>query len=228
MRVTRPASVAALFIAVSAAAGPYAVAAPVSDQDTMFTKAAHQGNLAEIAAGEDARANATSACVKEVGRVLVRDHGKLDADVRTLAAKLGVTLPGTPTAEQKAELAAVRAKAGTREYDAAWLKTQEAAHTKTLALIDTELNAGRNAEVKAAARAARPVVAMHLEMVRGGTCHAGEDARVVRAGSGGHLAARGTDVLATVGIASLVGGGILAGFGTAWLIRGRRRGNRAQ
>ncbi|MEU2116096.1 DUF4142 domain-containing protein [Streptomyces sp. NPDC016459] len=225
MRVTRLTSVAALVIAVSAAAGPYAVAAPVSDQDTTFTKAAHQGNLAEIAAGQDAQANATSACVKEVGRVLVRDHGKLDADVKALAAKLGVTLPGAPTAEQKAELAAVRAKAGTPAYDAAWLKGQEAAHTKTLALIDTELHTGKNAEVMAAARAARPVVAMHLDMVRGGTCHAGKDAHMVKAGSGGHLAAQDTDALTTAGIASLVGGGLLAGVGAVWLIRSRRRGN---
>ncbi|MGW0549461.1 DUF4142 domain-containing protein [Streptomyces altiplanensis] len=199
-----------------------AYAAPVSAGDSMFVKAAHQGNLAEIAAGQDARKNATTACVKKVGAVLVRDHTKLDADVKALAAKLNVTLPGSPTPEQKKQLAAVRAKAGTPAYDKAWLKVQEAAHTATLALIDKELSVGKNAEVKAAARSARPVVAMHLAMVRGGVCHAGKDAGKVRAGSGGHLAA-GEDSLAVAGVAGLAGGGLLAAGGALWLVRDRRR-----
>ncbi|MBT2529816.1 DUF4142 domain-containing protein [Streptomyces sp. ISL-99] len=189
----------------------------------MFVKSAHQGNLAEIAAGQDAQKHATSACVKQVGAVLVRDHGKLDADIRMLADKLDIVLPGTPTHEQKQELAAVQAKAGTSAYDAAWLKTQAAAHTKTLAMIDHELNAGQNNEVKAAARGARPVVAMHLDMVRGGTCHAGKDAGMVKAGNGGQMAATTDGSFATAGAVSVAGGGLLAALGGAWLLRGRRR-----
>ncbi|MGW0335802.1 DUF4142 domain-containing protein [Streptomyces sp. NPDC003011] len=104
---------------------------------------------------------------------------------------------------------------------AAWLKTQEAAHTKTLALIDSELNTGRNTEVKAPARAARPVVAMHLDMVRGGTCHTGKDAGMVKAGNGGQMAAASDG--ATAGAVSTVGGGFLAALGGVWLLRGRRR-----
>lgn len=213
---------AALVVAMSGISAAPALAAQVSDQDVMFVKAAHQGNLAEIAAGQDAQKHATTTCVKTVGAVLVRDHGKLDADLKMLAHKVDIALPATPTEEQKQELAAVQAKAGSSAYDAAWLKTQDAAHTKTLALIDQELKAGHNAEVKAAARAARPVVAMHLDMVRGGTCHAGKDAGMVKAGTGGQFAAAADNSLA-VGAVSLLGGGILAGVGTAWLMRGRRR-----
>lgn len=95
---------------------------------------AHQGNFAEIAAGHDVRKNATSACVKHVGAVLVRDHTKLDTDVKRLADKLDVTLPTSPSAEQNKELAAVQAKTGGPAYDAAWLTTQDAAHRKTLTL----------------------------------------------------------------------------------------------
>ncbi len=218
---TRLAALAALAIAVPGISAASAVAAPVSDQDATFVKAAHQGNLAEIAAGQDAQKNATTACVKRVGAVLVRDHGKLDADVKMLAGRLDIRLPGTPTEEQKQELAAVQAKAGSSAYDAAWLKTQEAAHTKTLALIDHELKTGKNTEVVTAARTARPVVVMHLEMVRGGTCHAGKDAGMVKAGNGGQLAAQNSTALA-VGAATVLGGGLLAGVGAMWLM-GRRR-----
>lgn len=212
---------AALAVALSGISAPHAFAAQVSAQDKMFLIKAHQGNLAEIEAGQDARKNATTSCVKRVGDVLVRDHSKLDADVRTLAAKLNVTLPGSPSQQQKQELAAVRAKAGTAAYDAAWLKVQDAAHRKTLALIDQELRSGQNPEVKAAARAARPVVAMHLDMVRGGTCHAGKDAGVVRAGSGGHLATADS-TSATAGALTMAGGGLLTALGAAWFLRARR------
>lgn len=216
------ASIATLVVAVSVTSAAPSVAASVSDQDAMFVKAAHQGNLAEIAAGQDAQKNATTACVKKVGGVLVRDHGKLDADVKTLADKLGIMLPAEPTREQQQKLAAVQAEAGTSAYDTAWLKTQEAAHTKTLAMIDHELEAGRNDEVKATARAARPVVKMHLDMVRGGTCHADKEAGMIKAGSGGQFAAA-PGVSPAAGAIGLAGGGLLAGFGAAWLIRGRRR-----
>ncbi|WP_244283083.1 DUF4142 domain-containing protein [Streptomyces flavidovirens] len=221
MRI-RLAPVAAAVMFLSSIGVTPALAATVSAQDTMFVKAAHQGNLAEIAAGEDAQKHATTECVEKVGRVLVRDHTKLDTDVKMLAGKLRITLPGSPTAEQEKQLAAVRAKAGTPAYDAAWLKAQEAAHTATLALIDRELSAGQNAEVKAAARSARPVVAMHLDMVRGGVCHAGKDASKVHAGTGGQLAADDGS-LSLAGVASLAGGGLLATCGAVWVLRNRRR-----
>ncbi|WP_447035609.1 DUF4142 domain-containing protein [Streptomyces sp. DSM 118878] len=219
-------SAAAVAVTLSGISAPYAFAAEVNNQDKTFAARAHQGNLAEIAAGRDARKNATTRCVEHAGDVLVRDHSKLDADLRTLARKLNVTLPGSPSARQKKELAAVQAKAGGRAYDAAWLTAQDAAHRKTLALIDRELKAGRNAEVKAAARAVRPVVAMHLDMVRGGTCHPAGDAGPARAGVSGQLAADTSlisdDSLAVTGVLSMLGG-LLAAGGAAWSWRTRRR-----
>lgn len=214
---------AALAAAMSAVAAPQAVAAPVGDQDTAFVRTVHQGNLAEIAAGQDAQAHATTACVKEVGEVLVRDHTKLDADLKALAGKLGVSLPAGPSTMQNQELASIREKAGSPAYDAAWLKAAEAGHAATLALIDREVKSGANAEVVAAARAARPVVAMHLQMVEGGTCHAGMDVGTIHAGNGGQLAAADDGSHGTAALVTLAGGALLAGLSTGWLLRIRRR-----
>ncbi|MBC2867114.1 DUF4142 domain-containing protein [Streptomyces mexicanus] len=173
MRLTRLCGTAAAtaLLALATAATP-ASAAPLAGQDSAFLKAVHQSNLAEIAAGQDARSHATSACVKRVADILVRDHTRLDAQGMALARSKGVSLPGTPTAAQRRQLAAVKAHQGTAAYDSAWLEAQEKGHTQTLALIDTELSKGTDAKVRAAARTARPIVAMHLQMVRGGVCHA--------------------------------------------------------
>ncbi|MGV9251193.1 DUF4142 domain-containing protein [Streptomyces sp. NPDC003697] len=218
----RPVAAAVAAVALCGVSAPQALAADGTSQDETFLIQAHQGNLAETAAGEDTRNHATSQCVKEVGAVLVRDHRRLDADVSALAGKLKVKLPASPSAEQKKELAAVQAKAGSAAYDAAWLTTQDTAHRKTLALIDQEIKAGRNAQAVAAARSARPVVAMHLDMVRGGTCRATQDAGMVRAGVGGRLAAdEGSST--SVRTTGLAGGGLLAAGAAAGLLRTRHR-----
>lgn len=214
-------SAAVAAVVMSGISAPHAFAAGVNDQDEMFMRKARYGHLAEIAAGQDTRKNATTSCVRHVGAVLVRDHSKLNADVKALADKLNVTLPGSLPKELEQKLAELRAKVGGSAYDAAWLEAQHVAHRATLALIDQELSAGQNPEVKAAARAARPVVAMHLDMVRGGTCHEGKDVGMVRAGTGGQLTAA-DGALATVGLVSMAGGGLLAALGASLLWRGRR------
>ncbi|MER5782586.1 DUF4142 domain-containing protein [Streptomyces mobaraensis] len=192
--------------------------------DSAFLKTVHQGNLAEIEAGNDAQTNAVGACVKDVGRMLVRDHTKLDGDAKQLAKKLDVSLPAGPSAEQKQQLASVRAKAGTKDYDSAWLSAQDENHRKTLALIDGQIASGRNAEITAAAKAARPVVAMHLDRVSGGTCHGQGSSHSVPAGDGGMAADTnsGSTAPVTVGTAAL-GGLLLTG---ALTLGARRRRSR--
>ncbi|MFF1561701.1 DUF4142 domain-containing protein [Streptomyces sp. NPDC058279] len=166
--------IAAAVTAVTAGVcGPAAVAADRADnQDAVFLASVHQGNLAEIAAGQDAQRNATTECVKTVGARIVADHQKLDQDVKAVAAQLKTTLPTAPTADQQQKLKDVQAKAKTSGYDSAWLAGQDAAHRSTLALIRLEISSGKDSAAVAAAKQAEPVVTMHLDMVRGGTCHA--------------------------------------------------------
>ncbi|MGW1728231.1 DUF4142 domain-containing protein [Streptomyces sp. NPDC002306] len=169
-RYTLATLVAAASLAGLSAPHATAAASP-TNQDHTFLVQAHQGNLAEIAAGKDAGKHAKSACVKRAGQTWVIDHIKLDASVRKLADKTHTKLPSAPSAAQQEALKAVQSKAGSSAYDQAWLKAQDGAHRKTLAAIDQEIKHGTNTGVVAAARTARPMVAMHLAMVRDGVCH---------------------------------------------------------
>ena len=144
----------------------------VSPLDRQLLTAAHQGNLWEIATGEQAQSAATTACVKRVGADFIRDHRTLDAGVVKTAAKLGVALPSGQTNAQLKQTAVLKSHAGTPAYDAAWLKAQYPAHVQTLALIDKEIASGTNPLVKSLAKSARPVVARHTQMVNHGVCHA--------------------------------------------------------
>jgi putative membrane protein len=132
--------------------------------DRAFLVKAHQGNLAEISAGRVALAKSRNATVRHIAQQLIVDHRRLDADVRALAAKYHVKLPSAPSAQQRHDLAVVAHKSGAA-FDRAWLLLQKKAHQQTLALIRVELRCGHAPLVKAAARKARPVVAMHLAMV---------------------------------------------------------------
>ncbi|AOT58954.1 MULTISPECIES: DUF4142 domain-containing protein [Streptomyces] len=225
MRTHRWAATALTCLTLSGIAAAPALAADQPPVDYAFLRAAHQGHLTEMAAGEHARKNATAACVKNVGAALVRDHTKLDAAARALADKLGVDLPAAPTPEQQKLIAAVLAAAGADSYDANWLKAMAAAHTKTLGMIDHQLANGKDAEVKAAAKAARPVVAHHLSMVSGGTCHepAAAVPKTVHAGNGGQVALADEGVPAFVAVPAMAIGGVLVAGGAFWAANRIRR-----
>ncbi|MET9418789.1 DUF4142 domain-containing protein [Streptomyces klenkii] len=136
-----------------------------AETDGTFLKAAHQAGLAEIAMSRDAGKNAVMPCVKKTAELLVKDHTRMDKELRELARRLKVTLPGE-TSEQRKSLRDMRRKAHRREYDTLWLKAAEAGHVQALELLDAEITGGKNAEVREAARMARPIVAAHLTKVQ--------------------------------------------------------------
>jgi putative membrane protein len=94
-----------------------------SVQDRTWLRAAHQNNLTEIQAGQVAQRKATSSVVRQHGALFIRDHTRLDANLRAVAGQLGVTLPSRPNAQQRAILASVAAKSGAA-FDSAWLQSQ--------------------------------------------------------------------------------------------------------
>ncbi|WP_189389639.1 DUF4142 domain-containing protein [Streptomyces sp. SDr-06] len=163
---------AAGVLALTGTATAFGAASPAADSDAVFLQTIHQANLAEIAAGKDARTHATTDCVKRVADIIVRDHTTLDSKGAALAKSKGITMAKEPSAAQQKQLSALKSKNGTAAYDSAWLKDQSSGHQQALALIDKELKSGKDSQIRAAAQAARPVVAAHLKMVEGGVCHA--------------------------------------------------------
>ncbi|MEU2872608.1 DUF4142 domain-containing protein [Streptomyces olivoreticuli] len=165
MRMRHRAGTAVVALALATAAAGTALATDC-EHDEAFLTAAHQGNMAEIAAGKDAGRHAVMRCTKETGEVIVSDHTRMDESLRALAKRLKVTLPAATTAEQQQEMKDIQKRAGTRDYDKVWLKAQETGHVQVLKLIDGEVKTGKDQEVQEAARAARPFVAHHLDLVR--------------------------------------------------------------
>ena len=206
---------AGLALTAVGVAGASTTAAAPNAQDRAWMVAAHQSNLTEITAGRAAQQKATTATVRQQGAEWIADHTRLDASLKQLAQKLGVTLPGTPNATQRAGLASVSAKSGSA-FDAAWLKFGLTGHLQTRAATAKEIAGGSDPQVVAAAKTAAPVVQMHIDMLERTT---GTSPTGVNAGTGGQAATT------TGGIRTgwlLLGLGMVAAAGSITLLRPRR------
>lgn len=207
----RPLFVLLLGLMLVGSAASSASAAP-SSQDTTWMAAAHQSNLAEIAAGKAAEKSASTSAVRDLAAMFVAMHSTLDATLSASASTLGVTLPTAPTAAQQSSLAAVTAQSGAA-FDTAWIAQQTMGHEAAVAATKTEIAQGSDARVTALARAALPVIQGHLtSLLRLAGTPVGVDA-----GTGGQ-AATGTSPALPLGL--LFGGLVLLG---AAAVRTRRR-----
>lgn len=211
-------TIATLSVAFSAtllAAGP--AAAQVSDQDAEFLVAAHQSNLAEIAAGTAAQQSATTDTVRELGQMFVQMHTELDAQLVPVAQQLGVELPDSPNERQRAELAAVAENSGSA-FDTAWIAQQLGSHQRSQANGQRELSNGDNDQVVALAEASAPVIAQHLAELRQAADQYGVPT-AVPGGTGGQAA----DSPFTVGLGLAGAGALLVAVAVVGLARSRRR-----
>ena len=197
---------AAVLGAVVLTAAP-ALAAP-SEQDVAWMQAAHQSNLAEIAAGNAAQQQATTQDVKDLGAMFVQMHTELDTALTQAAQQLSVQLPGAPTPEQQQQLEAVKANQG-QAFDTAWIAQQIGSHSTTLAATQKELASGSDETVLGLARTSTPVVEQHLVELRAAAAKYGVPTSVP-GGTGGQAADDGTQDL----------GWGLAGLGTVAVVAG--------
>lgn len=186
MSILRSVLAAGAVIAFSAMGMAPAMAQPVSEQDRTFLITAHQGNLAEIAAGRTAQEKGQAGVVRSIGALLVTDHTRLDAAVQDTARKLGVSLPAQPTPEQQAMQARLAALSGPA-FDRAWVAAMIEGHRMALAAGEQELRSGGSPQVKQLAESAAPVIQGHLERLLQAQRTVGAPQRVP-AGSGGQAA----------------------------------------
>ncbi len=186
--------------------------------DADYLNAAHQLNLTIIQAGQAAKTQGRTACVRRVGAVMERDHRRLAAQELEVAGRLGIGLVAIPSQAQRQRLEALAAKAGTSGYDAAWLVLQRQEHQQFLTLIGSDLVTGSAPAVESVANGARPVIQMHLRMVAG-PCRDGTGTPIVPTGDGGQMA-EAQRIRSRTGLV-LFGVGVLLLAGKH--IRGRRR-----
>lgn len=132
-------------------------------QNDFWTKAA-EGGLAEVEFGKIAAEKAQNPEVKKFAQMMIADHTKANAELKTLAAKNNITLPTELNAKHKSMLEDLKGKTGA-EFDKAYIEGQVEDHEATLELMENNTN-NSNADVKAFATKTQPIIKSHLDMVK--------------------------------------------------------------
>lgn len=130
-----------------------------------FMMAAAESSNAEIAAGKLAVSTTKNAEVKQYAQQMIAEHTKANNDLKPVAAKKTVTLPTDLNAEHKA-MAADMSKLTGAEFDKSYIAGQITDHEKTVALLQSQIDGGTDADAKAFATKMLPSVKMHLEMAQ--------------------------------------------------------------
>jgi putative membrane protein len=152
----------ALTLAPAAAAhaeGAQPSATP-SQQDSQFLQQFHQFNLAVIAVGNAAQQRSSNQQVKDVAARFVTDQTQLDQAVQQTASTLGVSLPGTPTADQQATADRLQTLNG-QDFDTLFVTSLLNWHTQAIQVCQTEVSQGSNAQAKKVAQDALAVLQAH-------------------------------------------------------------------
>lgn len=112
-------------------------------------------------------ANSANPKLKRFATMMVADHDKSTAMVKTAAMKSGLRpKPPTLDAKQRADVAALRAVRGT-ERDSLYITQQKMAHQDALALQKDYSTTGDALPLRAAAGKIVPVVEHHIAMLAG-------------------------------------------------------------
>ena len=131
-----------------------------------FAAAIAASDMYEIESGRLAAEKASSADLKSFGQMLVTDHQKSTADLKTAAAEARPAVAVIPAleAEQQQMLDALRSASGA-EFDRLFVDQQKQAHQKALDLLQRYSTEGDVEALKNFAGKASPIVKAHLDRV---------------------------------------------------------------
>lgn len=131
-----------------------------------FAAAAGASDLFEIESSKLAQGQAQSAEVKSFAAMLVQDHTKSTAELKTIAAKENITLsPPTLAPDMQAKIDALKDAKGAA-FDTLYLTQQVPAHESALKLHQGYAASGDNAALKSFASKTSTVVSKHLDEAR--------------------------------------------------------------
>lgn len=136
--------------------------APADSATTMFMTKAASGGVMEVQLGQLAQQQGQSQRVKDFGAMMVRDHGKANDELKSLASAKNVTLSDSLTAEHKRHVTSLQNKKGTA-FDKAYMSMMVQDHQKDIQEFEKASNNLSDGEVKAFATRTLPVLKAHLD-----------------------------------------------------------------
>lgn len=162
LRLAARVAVVSSLLAVSSAWAADKLAAA----DAAMLKDIAQANIAEIETGKMALEKSSDAEVRKFAQMMVDDHSKGLADVKTLATAKGAELPDSPDVKHKTTALEFKALSGGM-FDSRYVKQAGVGdHEATEKLLKKTQSQAKDADLKALAGKMLPVVQTHLQHAR--------------------------------------------------------------
>jgi putative membrane protein len=137
----------------------------VNNPDRLFVHLLASGGNAEIADARLAESRARSARVKEFARTMLRDHDEANERLADLADKARVPVPKGTDREHRAKHAWLEGLSGS-QFDLAYMRAQIVDHQKAVQLLQWEISAAQDDQLRRYASDTLPKVFHHLQMAQ--------------------------------------------------------------
>lgn len=137
---------------------------PTSTEANDFMLKAASGGMMEVTLGKLAQEKGSSADVKAFGQKMVEDHGKANAELKTVAATKNVTLPVELLAEHQKHVDEMSKMSGA-DFDKHYMSMMVEDHQKDIAEFEKATQV-QDPDVKGFATKTLPVLKGHLEMAQ--------------------------------------------------------------
>ena len=141
-----------------------AVSKMTTDSPADFVKEAAQGGMAEVELGQLASKNGQDPEVKKFGQMMVSEHGKANAEIKTLAGKKNWTMP-TDIGSHKSTMDKLQGLKGA-DFDKAYVDEMVSDHEKDLKAFQQQGQTGTDPELKEFAAKTATVIQKHLDAIK--------------------------------------------------------------
>jgi putative membrane protein len=138
------------------------ISQPVDKNASDFAVAAANGGMMEVTLGKMAQDKAVNQRIKDFGAMMVQDHSRLNADLKTRAATQNVVLPAVVGDEVQKMIDKLNKKSG-KDFDRSYMQMMLDDHKKDLAEFRKAADKCTNPSIKDFASQALPVLEKHLD-----------------------------------------------------------------
>jgi putative membrane protein len=135
-------------------------------KDEKFAAEATQGGIMEVKLGQLSQTNAGIAIIKTYGQTMIKDHSKANEELKTIANKKNILLPGSMGNKMQKKYEKL-AKLNGKKFDRKYSKCMLHDHKKDICAFKKEAKKGKDPELKSWANSTIPTLQKHLEMWRG-------------------------------------------------------------
>ena len=163
MKNWRRSAMAVLIIGASAVVG-YAQESKTAQNmptDEAFLKKVSGINLAEIELGMLAQKKGSNDAIRQFGKLMVSDHSNAETATKQLASNLNVMIPEKP-GKDVADIDDQLSLMEGAQFDEDYVRHMVAGHNGAVAMIENEIEHGRNPKIVEFAEKILPTVQDHL------------------------------------------------------------------